>query len=227
VDDLGIRDFDGRCRLFPLPGVVLFPHSVLPLHVFEPRYRQMTEHALASDKLIAIVQVRRDADWSGESEPELESVACLGKILKHERLPDGRYNILLQGRKRVRIVREVPTEALYRVADVEVLEDVAPPVGERTWRADLIEVYRVVARRTDSSQEELESLLSEPPPLGVVTDLLAQAFGLPPSLKQALLDEVRIERRALALLSILRQVVAQLDAEIGVTRPNQPPFSDN
>lgn len=227
MDDLSLRDFDGCCRLFPLPGVVLFPHAVLPLHIFEPRYRQMTEHALASDKLVAIVQVRPDADWSGEREPEIESVACLGKIIQHERLPDGRFNFLLQGRKRVRIVNEVATEALYRVAEVELLEDEPRTGDDGSWRTYLTEVYRDIARHTESTHEELEALLREEPPLGVVTDLLTQAFGLPPNLKQALLAEVRVERRAQALLSILRQVVSQLDAQMGLTRPNPSPFSDN
>ena len=57
-DDFDLKDFTNVCRLFPLPGVVLFPHAVLPLHIFEPRYRQMTEDALATDRLIAIVQLR-------------------------------------------------------------------------------------------------------------------------------------------------------------------------
>ena len=91
-----LREFRNVCRLFPLAGVVLFPHSVLPLHIFEPRYRQMTADALASDNLITIVQPRVP-DEDSPDRPPLESVACLGKIVKHERLLDGRFNFLLLG----------------------------------------------------------------------------------------------------------------------------------
>ena len=68
-DDDDLRDFGNRSRLFPLPGVVLFPHAVLPLHIFEARYRQMTEDALGSDQLITIVQIRPPGEWKSPNEP--------------------------------------------------------------------------------------------------------------------------------------------------------------
>lgn len=226
-DDLDLRDFDGRCRLFPLPGVVLFPHAVLPLHIFEPRYRQMTQDALASDKLVAIVQVRPDADWSGASEPQVETVACLGKILNHERLPDGRFNFLLLGRKRIRIVRELDVPTLYRQAEVEILEDIHPDPPDTARRGDLIGLYREVARRADVLDPDLDNLLRTDPPLGVVTDLLAQALGLPPSMRQAFLADPRVDRRADGLLAVLRQVASHLDPIPDAARPFPPPFSAN
>ena len=109
--------------LFPLPKVVLFPHAVLPLHIFEPRYRQMTEDALAGDKLVTIVQWRAPVPGHRRSSPRVEEIGCLGRILQHERLPDGRFNFLLLGRKRVRLGREIPADKLYRLAEAEILED--------------------------------------------------------------------------------------------------------
>src|SRR3954447_23286620 len=99
MDD-DVREFDGTCRLFPLPGVVLFPHAILPLHVFEPRYRQMTEDALSGDKLVTIVRLRPAGATLSEppdtlGSPPIERVACVGRILQHERLPDGRFGLLL------------------------------------------------------------------------------------------------------------------------------------
>src|SRR5258706_7226628 len=94
-DDL--RHFANVCRLFRWPKVVLFRHAVLPLHIFEPRYRQMTEDALAGDQLLTIVQWREPYPLKAGVEPALEEIACLGRILQHVRLPDGRFNILLLG----------------------------------------------------------------------------------------------------------------------------------
>src|SRR6516165_4306322 len=121
--DHDLREFANVCRLFPLPKVVLFPHAVMPLHIFEPRYRQMTEDALATDKLVTIVQWRPPYPTAPGAEPELEEIGCLGRILEHQRLADGKFNCLLLGCKRVRLGRELPVGKLYRIAQVEILED--------------------------------------------------------------------------------------------------------
>src|SRR4051794_31348321 len=105
--EFDLQVFGGLCRLFPLPGVVHFPHTILPLHIFEPRYRQMAEDALATDRLVTIVQALPSPDPTGAAEPKIEEVACLGRILNYKRLPDGRFQFLLLGLRRVRLVREV------------------------------------------------------------------------------------------------------------------------
>ena len=220
-DDLDLRDFDGLCRLFPLPGVVLFPHAVLPLHIFEPRYRQMTQDALASDKLIAMVQVRPDADWSGQAEPAIEEFACLGKILNHERLPDGRFNFLLVGLKRIRLVREIPGGKLYRRAEAEIVDDEGPYEPSESARADLIAGFRAVAGRSGPIDPDLDALIGSGLPLGPLTDIIAHSLGLPAPLKQAMLAEARVDRRAGGLIEILHQLVDP------PRRPFPPPFSRN
>ncbi len=223
--ELDLRDFDGRVRLFPLAGVVLFPHAVLPLHIFEPRYREMTRDALASDRLVTIVQPRTDLLSLGEV-PELEKIACLGRILTHEKLPDGRFNFLLLGTKRVRILREMDVDTLYRQAEVEILEDIEPDLSDQGKQADLVRLYREVARRADGLDPDLDRLLDGNPPLAVVTDLLAQALGLPPAVKQSFLADRRVDRRADGLSAILRKVALHLDAAES-PRPFPPPFSAN
>src|ERR1041384_4418581 len=99
------EDFSGKARLFPLPNLVLFPHVMQPLHIFEPRYRAMTADALASDRFIALV-LPIPGDEDPETPPALHSVGCLGRIVADQKLPDGRYNILLRGYARIRIVKE-------------------------------------------------------------------------------------------------------------------------
>src|SRR3954465_3453326 len=89
--------------LFPLPNVVLFPNVFLPLHIFEPRYREMVADALASDRMIGMVLLRPGWDRDYEGRPPLYAVGCSGVLTHNERLPDGRYNIVLRGIERFRI----------------------------------------------------------------------------------------------------------------------------
>lgn len=219
-DDLDLRDFSGVARLFPLPGVVLFPHAVLPLHIFEPRYRQMTQDALAGDKLVTIIQPRPGAETPGGGEPPLEAVGCLGRIIRHERLPDGRYNFLLLGRRRVRLVRELDAPTLYRQAEVQLLDDMEPEGDVEPLRSGLIDLFRA----SGHVDPEMARLLGRDLPLVVLSDLLAHALGLPPALKQALLEETRVDRRVEALMAVLRRIGPPAPP---TPRSFPPPFSDN
>ncbi len=224
-DDRDLKGFSNVCRLFPLPGVVLFPHSVLPLHIFEPRYRQMTEDALATDRLIAIVQVRPPAEWESPSLPALEEYGCLGRIFKHERLPDGRFNFLLVGRKRVQLTREIGSGKLYRTSEARLIEDVSPSEPDESHRSELIALFRRIHR--DSLDPELDELFETDLPLGVLTDIMAQAMGLPASVKQSFLAEHRVARRAIDLVDRLRQMEGRpADADDEATA-FPPPFSSN
>src|SRR5689334_24880459 len=118
-DDLcALHDFTGVARLFPLPGLVFFPHAVQPLHIFEPRYRQMAADALAGDRLIAPVLLRPGWEDDYDETPAVHPVACLGRVAKNQLLPDGRYNLVLRGLARVRIREELKTDKRYRVARV-------------------------------------------------------------------------------------------------------------
>ena len=117
------------CRelaLFPLPGVVLMPGSVLPLHVFEPRYQQLVEHCLGGRPL-CVPQIREDA--GAEKAPELLPYSSVGVIGAHRRRPDGCFDILVQPLGRVRLVSEHVSDTMYRVAEAELLEDL--PSDER------------------------------------------------------------------------------------------------
>src|SRR5262245_58102592 len=103
-DQQALANFGGTARLFPLPNMVLFPHVVQPLHVFEPRYRQMTADALAGDRLIAIVLLKPGWEAEYEGRPTLYPVACLGRVVADQLLPDGRYNLLVRGLSRMKVL---------------------------------------------------------------------------------------------------------------------------
>lgn len=230
-DDFDLRGFSNRCRLFPLSRVVLFPHAVLPLHIFEPRYRQMTEDALATDKLVTIVQLQNapgPASNPGLGLPAIESVGCIGRILQHERLPDGCFNFLLLGRKRVRLTREIPSDKLYRIAKAEIIDDLDDESdSDEPHRAELVALFRRIFERHNEVDPYLAALLENQQPMGILTDIIAHALGLPPIVKQRFLDEPRVGHRVEALRTILRQAVERDSQTQPAPKPFPPPFSVN
>jgi Lon protease-like protein len=129
-------DFPTRFAIFPLPGTVLFPGVQLPLHIFEPRYRQMTADAVDGGGVIGMVLIR-----PGESPMQPRApifpVGCAGRIANLQALPDGRFNFVLVGERRFRIARELESERLYRSIDAELLEDPPFEVLPATARAEL------------------------------------------------------------------------------------------
>jgi Lon protease-like protein len=216
-----------RCRLFPLPEVVLLPHTLVPLHIFEPRYRQMTEDALADDQLVTMIKIRPSAKGQPWVEPvPLMEVGCLGKIVRHERLPDGRFNFLLLGISRVRLTREIDSGKLYRIAEAEEMPDiVSGPTQDvpQIERTELVEMFRAVLKARRELDDDLLTFLNSPEPLGILTDIMAQALTLPSETKQDLLAEPNVERRVSTLWTILSELLGHNAA----SRIFPPRFSAN
>jgi Lon protease-like protein len=205
-----LSDFSGICRLFPLPNVVLFPHVVLPLHIFEPRYRQMTQDALDGDQLVTIVQACPADKGNPWVEPvAIAGVACAGRIIQHERLPDGRFNMLLLGCKRVRLVREIEGTKLYRTAEATILQDEVPADPGEKHRAELIELFLEILRMNRRLDPDLSRLLHSDLCLGILSDIIAHALDLPGAVKQSLLEETRVDRRVSLLVSLSRSLIDQ------------------
>nr|WP_277754073.1 LON peptidase substrate-binding domain-containing protein [Porphyrobacter sp. GA68] len=104
--------------IFPLPGAILFPGLQLPLHIFEPRYRALVSDALARDRRISMIQPRQ----LGES-GSLYDVGCIGRIGEFEALEDGRYNLILEGERRFRLIRELDVTTAFRQVEGEAIEE--------------------------------------------------------------------------------------------------------
>jgi Lon protease-like protein len=104
-----------RVPIFPLAGALLFPRTQLPLHIFEPRYREMVRDALAGDALIAMIQPK-----DARNPPALFDIGCVGRIVGSETLEDGRFNIVLEGISRFRVAREADADTLYRQVDADL-----------------------------------------------------------------------------------------------------------
>ena len=227
--------FTGSVRLFPLPDLVMFPHVVQPLHIFEPRYRDMLNDALDGDGLIAmsILAPGWQADYDGR--PALLPHVCLGKVVTHHRLDDGRYNLMLLGMRRGRIVGELPAARSFREAEVVLMDDVYASEGEATRtevQTTLAEHFQRTLPLANNAATEgpVRELLSAEVPLGVLTDLVAFAMPLKRKLKRQLLAEVNVDRRARLLLeamgaSVPRKKKAKIVAPRGLEYP--PRFSSN
>lgn len=213
-DDLSFSatDFCGRVRLFPLPNLVMFPNVMQPLHVFEPRYREMVADALAGDRLIAmgLLQAGWESDYEGR--PAIAPVACLGKIATHVRQPDGEYNIMLMGLKRVRLTRELAPQRSFREAEVELFDDLYPAAGLKSYdrlRRELVSAYRPLMDETPGEYDQLEELFQSDLPLGMLTDVVSYTLDLNLDVKQRLLAEPNVERRAKTLVQQLRTITRQ------------------
>ena len=209
-----LATFTGAARLFPLPNLVFFPQAVQPLHIFEPRYRQMTADALAGDRLIALVQPRPGWEPNYAGSPALYSVACLGMIVADQKLDDGRYNILLRGLSRIEIDHEIPHGKLYRKAKVELLAEVPVPDGriDSRLRRKLAKLMPEWFKKQPKLIKELRKLLKKDVPLGAICDILAFTMELDAEFKQTLLEELEVEARVHRLiehLDIQHAAVAQ------------------
>src|SRR5689334_20242467 len=194
--------------LFPLPNVVLFPNVFLPLHIFEPRYREMVADALAADRMIGMVLLRPGWDRDYEGRPPIFPIGCSGVMTHVERLDDGRYNIVLRGLERFRIVSE-DHERSYRRAVIQTLHEQTLDSGERDvmrrCRSKLEsllapaagELHFASGRRTTDSK--IPTTMSDED----LVNALAQYLDLEPLEKQALLEQPCLRSRAESLVELL------------------------
>lgn len=199
-----LAGFSGRLPLFPLPRVVQFPMTVLPLHIFEPRYRAMTRHALDGEKLIgmALLEPGYEADYYGR--PAIHPTVCLGRLIHVEEKEDGTFDILLEGLARARILEEEPGGD-FRAARVEVLEDVRlAPDDEGLWRQRLdMLMVQLTPEIATPIRKTLGTLMNSHLPMGTLLDLLAHAIPAPAEDRQQVLAAADIQARAKLVLELL------------------------
>jgi len=228
-DTTALQNFSGIARLFPLPNLVFCPHAMQPLHIFEPRYRQMTADALAGDRLIAVVLLKPGFEEDDEGRPAVHPIGCLGKIVADQRLDGGRYNLLLRGLRRVRLVEELPADRLYRTARVELLSD-AGTLGSdaaAALRADLAEQLPRWVPQDAPPLEQFRKLLDSDLSAGALCDVFSFALPLDVALKQQLLEELDVTVRARRLVEMLREHAPAAGQAVPHDRKFPPDFSPN
>ena len=189
-----------RLPIFPLPGAILFPRSQLPLHIFEPRYREMVRDAMDGAGRIGMIQPHRLDD---DNRAPLYGVGCVGEIVGIEELDDGRFNIVLLGINRFRYVQDITTDASYRCAeaDIEAFDDDEPPALSMAERA---EVEREARRLGDAMGLAVDwdavSRLDDE----MLVNAIAQVAPFDVGAKQALLEQPTLSGRADLLVQLMQ-----------------------
>jgi uncharacterized protein len=205
--------------LFPLPNVVLFPKTRIPLHVFEPRYRQMVADALGSEKRIGLVLLKPgwEADYDGT--PDVHELGTVGVIEQVAAFDDGRYNILLNGVVRYRIVEHVNTLP-YRIARVVAAPEKVLPAEEayplREWLADLSRQY-IALLPGEADVSEIGSA-----PLDALTNAVIMSLDLAMEEKQSLLEQSAIAERAERIGALLSDRISTMELLAPFRRDGDP-----
>lgn len=184
-----------RITIFPLTGAVLYPGLQLPLHIFEPRYRAMVSDALARDRRIGMIQPQKPSEGA-----PLFSVGCLGRIGDVEALDDGRFNIVLEGETRFRIVRELNVTTPFRQVEAELLEDpddVLAPIERASFEREAKRFANAQGYVVDWDQ------------VGRLDDMslingVSQIAPFDPAAKQALLEATGLSARCELLVQLMQ-----------------------
>ena len=190
--------------IFPLPNVVLFPNVFLPLHIFEPRYREMVADALAGDRIIGMVLLQPGWEANYDGSPPVYPIGCAGVVTNAERLPDGRYNIVLQGLEKFRILGEDEGQA-YRVARVDGIPESAGADDQESMRTARRRLETLLVPRP--SGRGADPKLPPSMPDQDLVNALAQYLELEPVEKQALLERQGLLDRCHSLIELLEMKV--------------------
>ncbi len=201
------------CRslpLFPLPGTVLMPGSLLPLHVFEPRYRQLVADCIRDGRPLSVCQIHPDEVSDAANSPALLPYAGVGLIGAHHELPDGRYNVLVQPVGRVRLVAEQSSDRAYRVAHAELLVDDQVAPGELAAEGDRVRgLFTPLVGRMGKVGEGVARALASLPPERV-PEALASVVLRTDEPRQRFLAEPSPLRRAAMVEEAVLMLLAEL-----------------
>lgn len=205
-----------RLAIFPLANVHLFPHALLPLHVFEPRYRDLLRDALREERLIAIASLEPGFEKDYQGRPPVRPVVGVGVIIGHEPLEEGRANILLRGLARARIERELPPVEPYRRVEARTLSDeFEPGFKPEAARETLTLLANKLASSLPSGGETLRELVRATNQPSALVDVLAAALVTDPDERTRLLEETRLAVRADRVADEIATVLARLSAAGG------------
>jgi Lon protease-like protein len=185
--------------IFPLPNCVLLPGGLLPLHVFEPRYRELTRDCLAGHQLIGVARLRPGYEHTYYGRPPVYERCGVGKIICSEELPDGRFALLLRGVARVEIARELPAERTYRMVEAQLLADATcDPADARDHHHKLVTLCDRLAEVIEQGGSQLRELARAFEAPGACADAVAAALIMDADARQELLEAcdpmVRLQR---------------------------------
>ncbi len=193
--------------IFPLPNVVFFPRTVLPLHIFEPKYRQMVADALEGNRQIGMALLQPGWENRPDETPEVFDTGGMGLITQYKHLEEGRYNILLSGRHRYRIM-EFIGETPYRIARVRLLQEVIPSSQEMNEiSTELVRGFRELNEA--DTQPGLEPDVVEKLDFPTLVNSICSSLNLSVYDQQQLLEMNSLKVRAITILGILRRQISR------------------
>jgi Lon protease-like protein len=191
-DDVGPADLQAaldHLPMFPLPNLVLLPNTFVPLHIFEPRYRKLTQDVLDGAKLMVLAfQLGEEHEFDGP--PPVAPIAGVGEVVMAQKLPDGRFHIVLRGRARVRIVRELPSDLPYRIVQAtEIPDELGASAPElREAEASLRAQTMGLADALPEKGELLKQVVAGQPTPAALVDVVASTLIADPKFRQQLLE---------------------------------------
>ena len=206
-----------RLPMFPLPGVVLFPHALLPLHIFEERYKKMARDLLASHRHLSVALLESSGQPDGAERPAVRPIMGVGEVIMAHELPDGRFNLVIRGRARIELKRELASDEPYRLIVGEVRTDL--PVRSVRDLADADQSLRALVGRLAESIPEggelLRQVVASQATPHELADVLAAALVVDAQKRQRLLENRDLMKR---IERVTAEVVA-MSGRIGAGGP--------
>ena len=209
-----ITDLPETVAIFPLTGALLLPSGRMPLNIFEPRYLEMIDHAIAHHRLIGMVQPRLDGGLRDDGEPELCEVGCLGRVTSFAETGDGRYLVSLQGVCRFRVLSEIAARTPFRQCRISsFVADLDAEAGAaEVDRAALLKAFRAYLKANDLDADWESVSRAENATLVNALSMMAP-YG--PAEKQALLEAPDLKTRAETLVAITEFALARDGQDFG------------
>lgn len=209
-----LRKAVAALKVFPLHGVAVLPGTPAPFHVFEPRYRTLVGDALAGDRILAVPGLFGKSD-AHALRPPLRAICGAGIIEAEERYPDGRFDIVVRGVARVRLLEELPQTRLYREFQAEVLDDRLPAGGAAALEGELEGLRQLVydlstKLPSESGATQLAEAVAQMKEPSSIVDLVAAAAVSDPDARQKILEEADVARRLELVLGEVAGVVLVL-----------------
>ena len=202
-----IDDFSGTIPLFPLSTVVLFPNTLLPLHIFEPRYKQMFNDVINAERMIGMALLKPGWQSNYYGNPDIFQIVGMGKVVSSETLDDGKLNIVLYGLRRVKI-KEIIEDTPYRLARVDIINNINEN-GEETHRVRIEELISRWNFFLDRKEKSHKINVNTNLPLDSLTDSLATLIYPNVFDRQKLLEEQNVQKRA-------EMIIKELETRIEV-----------
>jgi uncharacterized protein len=209
-----LRGAVAALKVFPLHGVAVLPGTPAPFHIFEPRYKQLVGDALQGDRVLAIPGLFTKAD-AHELRPPVKTICGAGIIESEEKLPDGRYDIVVRGLARVRLVQELPPRTLYREFRAEILEDRYPRGGAAALEGELEALRQIVYELStklpkESGAPQLAEAVAQMKDPSAIVDLVAAAAVSDPEARQDVLEQLDVAARLEMVIEEVAGVVLVL-----------------